>query len=43
MSAQILERLTDESIGLLKQMISTPSVSRDEGAVADILQAKLTG
>lgn len=43
MSAHILERLTDESIGLLKQMISTPSVSRDEGAVADILQAKLTG
>ena len=37
MSAHILERLTDESIGLLKQMISTPSVSRDEGAVAESL------
>lgn len=35
---QTLEQLTEESIELLKQMISTPSVSRNESAVADIIQ-----
>lgn len=35
---QTIEQLTNESIELLKQMISTPSVSRDESAVADIIQ-----
>lgn len=29
---------TDDSIALLKQMIATPSVSRDESAVADVIQ-----
>ncbi len=33
---------TEESIELLKRMIAIPSVSRDEAAVADMLQAQLT-
>ena len=33
-----IEQLTAESIELLKQMIATPSVSRDESAVADLIQ-----
>lgn len=36
-----LDALTDESVELLKAMIAIPSVSRDEAAVADMLQARL--
>lgn len=33
---------TEESVELLKRMIAIPSVSRDETAVADMLQAQMT-
>ena len=32
-----MEQLTNEAVELLKQLISTPSVSRDEAAAANIL------
>ena len=35
------EQLTIESIALLDQLIATPSVSRDEAATADIVEAFL--
>lgn len=38
---ELLDRLTDESVDLLKEMIALPSVSRDEARVADMLQARL--
>ena len=41
MNEHLLSRLTEESIGLLKRMIAIPSVSRDEAAVADMLQGQL--
>ena len=33
-----VKKLTDEAVGLLKQLISIPSVSRDEQLAADCLQ-----
>lgn len=36
-----IEAFTRESIGLLRQLIATPSVSRDEKATADIIEAFL--
>jgi len=33
------EKLTEESIELLKKMISTPSTSRNEGEVADLIES----
>lgn len=42
-SDQRLDSLTSESIELLKAMIAIPSVSRDEVAVADMLQSRLAG
>ena len=32
---------TERAISLLKQMIATPSPSREEGSVADIIEAEL--
>lgn len=37
----MIQQLTTESIALLDQLIATPSVSRDEGATADIIEAFL--
>ena len=37
----MIEQLTIESISLLDQLIATPSVSRDEAATADIIEAFL--
>lgn len=42
MSGGSLERLTAESVDLLSRMIAIPSASRDEAAVADMLQRQLT-
>lgn len=42
MNQPLIDSLTLESIELLKRMISTPSVSRDESAVADLLQSQLS-
>lgn len=36
-----LEKYTEQSIELLRKLIATPSVSRDEAAAADLLQATL--
>lgn len=33
-----IREATNEAVGLLKQLIATPSVSREEGAAADILE-----
>ena len=35
------KRYTKEAVELLKELISTPSVSRDEKAAADLLQRKI--
>ena len=37
----MIQQLTTESIALLDQLIATPSVSRDEAATADIIEAFL--
>ena len=37
----MLHQLTTDSIALLDQLIATPSVSRDEAATADIVEAFL--
>ena len=37
----MIQQLTTESIALLDQLIATPSVSRDEAATADIIEASL--
>ncbi len=37
-SNDVIRTLTQESIGLLCRLIATPSVSRDEGATADIIE-----
>lgn len=42
MDQKRIEELTAESIELLQSMIETPSVSRDEKAVADLLEQRLT-
>ena len=42
MDQKRIEALTAESIELLQSMIETPSVSRDEKAVADLLEQRLT-
>jgi Acetylornithine deacetylase/Succinyl-diaminopimelate desuccinylase and related deacylases len=35
------KRYTEEAVTLLKELISTPSVSRDETAAADVLQRQI--
>ena len=35
------QQITQEAIGLLDRLIATPSVSRDEAATADIIEAFL--
>lgn len=42
MNEQRLRRLTEEAVDLLRRMIAIPSVSRDEAAVADMLQRQMT-
>lgn len=42
MNEQRLRRLTDEAVDLLRRMIAIPSASRDEAAVADMLQRQMT-
>ena len=37
------EHILSEAVGLLKQLISIPSVSREEEAVADALQNFIEG
>ncbi|MCQ2226438.1 MAG: M20 family metallo-hydrolase [Bacteroidales bacterium] len=37
-----IEQYTSESVELLRKMIATPSVSRDESAVADLIQEWMT-
>ena len=37
----MIHQLTTESIALLDRLIATPSISRDEAATADIIEAFL--
>lgn len=36
-----IQHYTDDAVGLLKQLISIPSVSRDEGAAADLFEQQV--
>lgn len=38
-----IEKYTDEAVELLKRLIATPSVSRDEAAAADIMEEAMRG
>ena len=37
-----MERYVNEAVALLKQLIAIPSVSRDEGKAADLMEAQMT-
>ncbi|MGN1263855.1 MAG: M20 family metallo-hydrolase [Prevotella sp.] len=43
MNQKQLTVLTDEAVGLLKWLIATPSVSRDEKRAADVMEEFMTG
>lgn len=36
-----IQQMTVEAVGLLQQLIKTPSVSRDEKAVADLMEQQM--
>ena len=36
-----IQQMTEEAVGLLQQLIKTPSVSRDEKAVADLMEQQM--
>ena len=36
-----IQQMTEEAVGLLQQLIKTPSVSREEKAVADLMEQQM--
>ncbi len=41
MTASALQQMTEETVALLRQLVSTPSVSRDEKAAADLMESQM--
>ncbi len=41
MTASALQQMTEEAVALLRQLVSTPSVSRDEKAAADLMESQM--
>ena len=41
MSIEDKGRYVNDAVGLLKELIATPRVSRDETAAADLMEAKM--
>ncbi len=41
MTASAIQQMTEEAVALLRQLISTPSISRDEKAAADLMASQM--
>ncbi len=41
MTAAAIQQMTEEAVALLRQLVSTPSVSRDEKAAADLMELQM--